>query len=229
VSPRRRLLSFVFFPSLVVVTAMALTAPEAGAQPSGAAPPWEGPISVATVDLRGSLAKFPSEPNASEPRGIAANTLADFGWGGEGSVHVYPLRGRRVALGLGASLLWTSRTATPDAPEGSTEVLPGATTKLRVVAAHVSANFGDRDGWSYLSGGVGRASLSIAEADAPDEESGGLTTWHAGGGARWFWREHLGFTFDVRFYRLPATAASLTYAGNPAFTSVVGSVGVSIR
>lgn len=213
----------------VVVSALAAFAPEAAAQPSGAAPPWEGPISIAVVDLRGSLAKYPSDLDVSDPRGIAANTLPDFGWGGEAGVHVFPLRGRRITLGLGASVLWTSRTATPEAPEESTATLPGATTKLRVLATHVSMNFGDRHGWSYLSGGIGRATLSLTEADAPDEDSGGLTAWHVGGGARWFMREHFAFTLDVRFHRLPAAEASPTYAGSPAFTSVVGSVGISVR
>lgn len=206
-----------------------LVAPVASAQPSGAAPLWDGPITPFVVDLRGSLAKYPAEADVSDPRGIAPDTLPDFGWGAEAGVHVYPLRGRAVALGLGASLLWTGRTATPDTPEGAADMLPGATTKLRVLAGHASVNFGDRNGWSYLSAGLGRATLSLTEAGAPDEESGGLTTVHVGGGARWFMSEHLAFTFDVRFYRIPAGDASPTYAGNPAFTSVVGSVGISVR
>jgi hypothetical protein len=50
-----------------------------------------------------------------------------------------------------------------------------------------------------------------------------------GGGARWFAKEHLAFTFDIRFYRLDAQDAA---AGRPAYGArkiTVLSAGISVK
>ena len=79
----------------------------------------------------------------------------------------------------------------------------------------VSLNFGNGNGWSYLSGGVGLTTWSIVPAGvAPlpvDEDR--LRTLNYGGGARWFAKKHLAFSLDVRFHR---TRAGVPQAGNPA-------------
>jgi hypothetical protein len=83
------------------------------------------------------------------------------------------------------------------------------------------------------STGTGTTSTDANGATASSEtttadtimDSGGLTTINIGGGARWFAKQHLAFTFDVRFHRLPA--GSLGDA--TATTLIVASVGVSLR
>ena len=70
----------------------------------------------------------------------------------------------------------------------------------------MSANFGTRDGWSYLSAGVGIASVATEAADVmPGEnESGRLRAVNFGGGARWFITARLAFGFDLRAHPIAA-------------------------
>ena len=77
---------------------------------------------------------------------------------------------------------------------------------LRAIAPQISLNFGSRDGWSYLSAGLGLGSVnSRTENASPGErESGRLRTINYGGGARWFMTPRLAFGFDLRAYQLAA-------------------------
>ncbi|HVG70411.1 MAG TPA: hypothetical protein VM819_05850, partial [Vicinamibacterales bacterium] len=94
-----------------------------------------------------------------------------------------------------------------------------------MLAPQVSANFGTRDGWSYLSAGVGIASVATEAADVmPGEnESGRLRVVNFGGGARWFITERLAFGFDVRAHRIAAGS------GTPKTALFAVSAGLSIR
>jgi len=65
-------------------------------------------------------------------------------------------------------------------------------------------NFGSGTGWSYLSGGIGRSNWAVYRDDVGSSDADGevLKTLNYGGGARWFAKSHLAFSFDVRFYAL---------------------------
>ena len=53
-----------------------------------------------------------------------------------------------------------------------------------------------------MSGGIGWAQFTTELEDAPVADATGASApINYGGGARWFAKEHLAFTFDLRFYR----------------------------
>ena len=59
-------------------------------------------------------------------------------------------------------------------------------------------------GWSYISGGVGRSQWSIvpAGASATSADSATLPTTNYGGGAHWSIKRHIGFSLDARVYEI---------------------------
>ena len=57
-----------------------------------------------------------------------------------------------------------------------------------------------------------------------------LKTINDGGGARWFMKTHLAFSFDVRFYAInPGTPFFAGALGSPRTTLLVIGAGVSVR
>jgi hypothetical protein len=76
----------------------------------------------------------------------------------------------------------------------------------RFLVPEVSVNFGNAEGWSYLSAGYDVGTLTATGSGTPSlsQDSGVLKGPNVGGGARWFLRDRLAFGFDLRFHRLPA-------------------------
>ena len=99
------------------------------------------------------------------------------------------------------------------------------------IAPQLSFNFGSSTGWSYLSAGIGGARWSIVPDGAlptlADEER--LKTINYGGGARWFARKHLAFTFDVRFYAINPGTPQFGLPGSPRTRLLVVGAGASVR
>ena len=91
---------------------------------------------------------------------------------------------------------------------------------LTTVGPQLSLNFGSRAGWSYLSAGIGRARMSTRASGFVDEddeddvtaaqlvEHGSRSSLNFGGGARWFTRQRLAVSFDVRFHIIGAGGKS---------------------
>ena len=98
------------------------------------------------------------------------------------------------------------------------------------MSPQISFNFGARDGWSYISGGLGWATLTtqLVEQPLPAPESG-TKTINYGGGARWFSRKHLAVTFDIRFYAVNPQLATATRPAYPRMTIMTMSGGISLR
>lgn len=122
-------------------------------------------------------------------------------------------------------LIRSSATA-PVAPDDPS---PGQrlTLNLRTVAPQVSVNFGSRDGWSYLSAGLGIASVTTRTEEVSDGRrgSGQLRSVNFGGGARWFITPRVAFGFDVRAHKLAASGSG----GTPAMTMMAVNAGLSLR
>jgi hypothetical protein len=112
--------------------------------------------------------------------------------------NLYPIRGRSMAIGVGAEGLFGRGTA-PIASSTAGQTLL-VETYISGFAGEVSANFGHRDGWSYISGGAGPMRIVSFLGDAPLAEPPRKLTLNFGGGARWFTYMHLAVGFDVRFY-----------------------------
>ncbi|HEX6324167.1 MAG TPA: hypothetical protein VFZ36_10620 [Vicinamibacterales bacterium] len=206
--------------------------------PAVPAPPPEAepvirnrPVSGFVVDARGVLAKFGQRPLTATALGVTAADLPGPGLGGSVGAHVYLLRLGRVAVGAGGEVLLARRSRQPIDTAGE-PAGPSLQTRLFSIAPQVSLNFGNRNGWSYVSAGMGSATFETwSEPDAmPDRR---VRAINYGGGARWFRSPHLAFTVDLRFYAISPglaieTGADLV-AERPRQRLMVISAGVSVR
>ena len=181
------------------------------------------PVGGFVGDLRVHTVSLPSSAGWTPPALPATTLVPSRGFGGEVGAHVIFGPGRHRRLGLGASGLFGQGRTT------GTNGAPTVTTRLTLIAPHVSANFGHRLGWSYLSGGAGVAKVSSEAAGGTADPGGFGTVFHYGGGARWFLNERLAVTFDLRFWALTPRAATGERPRAAANTRIVFGAGVSLR
>ncbi len=194
-----------------------------------------GPPGPYVVDLHGTMAGLPSGGDFLPPV-PSATVIPARGFGFDVGGQVYPLGLGRVRIGFGVSALRARGTASPPTVAATTTTgttssgttppmpTPGVATTFSGWAPQVSLNFGDRDGWSYLSAGVGPTrmrTVATSSASAEQRTTGHIQTINVGGGARWFTNPHLAAGFDVRFYKLASTTSSVP---GPATTVVNGAV-----
>ncbi len=213
-------------PAVLVAMAMALGVPRATAQE-----PEKEPIGRFAADVRIALPRFPDDASAATALGVTTEHLPSHGLGLAAGLNFYPARLGKVTLGIGGEWLVFSRgTKTLDAETDGTASGPAVTTEFSVLSPQISLNFGSRNGWSYLSGGIGWAAFTTELKELPVADSDGRTgSFNYGGGARWFAKEHLAFAFDLRFYKINAQDAT---SGRPAYGGrrmMVFSAGVSVK
>jgi hypothetical protein len=206
----------------------------------------EEPIGRFVLDARAVVPFFKKDPGVAAALEAEPGDLPGRGLGLSVGGHVYLLRGKPVTVGLGADLLLGARSRhtvepqTEDGPGGPTFI-----TRMTAITPQLSLNFGRREGWSYVSGGIGWSTLSIERDDQPyDDSPARARTINYGGGARWFAKKHLAFSLDFRFHRIAAQEATtgefrlvpvdepLPLTGRPAMPAtrlVVLSLGISVR
>jgi hypothetical protein len=210
---------------------MFLPVPAHGQDPPPVPPLLEQPIAPFVVDARGVLARFKQLPATASALGIEATDLPTRGLGLVVGAHLYPVRKRGFALGVGGELLLRARGSRTIAPavEGGPDG-PAVVTRMTALSPQVSLNFGKRDGWSYLSGGLGWASFTTELDDDPFEDPESRPrTINYGGGARWFAKKHLAFSLDLRFYAISPQEATGARPAFPRMTVMLFSAGVSTR
>jgi hypothetical protein len=177
-------------------------------------------IPFAVVDVHGSIPSFPSDdPVLAASRGMNLAELPGSGLGAQFVVTVYPLRTRIVTFGIGGELAIARSRQTPRAGQLAADLvtlLRPAEESFRSLAPQISLNFGNGSGWSYLSGGLGTSTWSLAPQGLTDysPNTDALKTINYGGGARWFIKPHVAFSFDVRFYAInPGTPGTALIQG----------------
>jgi hypothetical protein len=208
----------------VVLAVLLLASAPAAAQTLGPGAP--GPY---VIDLRGATSGVP-QTQTFYPALPVGTTVPRRGFGFDVGGHVYPLRLGVAQVGFGASFLLvrgtsstpaaastttgsggSSGTGSSSSSTGSTNAattpptFPDVSVTARFVSPQVSFNFGNHDGWSYLSAGYDLGTFVSTASGAPDlsRDSGTLKGPNFGGGARWFLRRRMAFGFDMRFHRLP--------------------------
>jgi hypothetical protein len=188
-------------------------------------PPTIGPF---VLDLHATVPRFPADPLLGASRGLTLAELPGSGLGVQFGLHVYPLRWRAVTFGLGGEVTLGRARETP--PDGSGYIRATA-ERFASIAPQISLNFGSGNGWSYLSGGLGQSVWSLIPAgqDAYPSDTERLKTLNYGGGARWFMKRHVGFSFDVRFYAINPGTPVFGFPGSPRTTLTVIGAGVSLR
>jgi hypothetical protein len=211
--------------AVLVAVTMATLAPGAAAQESE-----KEPIGRFAVDVRVALPRFPEDAATVSALAVTVENLPSRGLGLAAGVTFYPVRMGRVALGVGGEWLLSRGRKTLDPEEEGGVSGPTVTTRFSALSPQLSLNFGGRDGWSYVSGGIGWVAFTTEREDAPVADATGRTrAINYGGGARWFAKEHLAFTFDLRFYRINPQDAIV---GRPAYGGrrmMVFSAGVSLK
>jgi hypothetical protein len=210
------------------------------AVPAAAQGPPVGPPGPFVVDLRLATSGLPTDVGFYPPV-TAPIAVASRGFGGDIGAHMYAFRLGAARLGFGASFFRVEgRGDAPTASTGTTTPLESddvvetveTSATLTSVLPQVSFNFGTRDGWSYISGGLGFSQVRTTADPAPGDttrDSDWTSVLHVGGGARWFIRQRLAVGFDFRIHRLSSRGGSGDAPGSPGalFTSL--SAGVSIR
>jgi hypothetical protein len=182
------------------------------------------------VDAHGTAPGFPSDDQVlADSRGMKLAELPGRGWGLQLAAHIYPLRWRVITFGIGGEVAAARATSTP--PSDDATGLRPAKEVFRTIAPQLSFNFGNGNGWSYLSGGIGGSTWATVpegqEGYPPDSEK--LKTINYGGGARWFIKPHLAFSFDVRFYAINPGAPVGTRPGSPRTTLLAIGAGISVK
>jgi hypothetical protein len=98
------------------------------------------------------------------------------------------------------------------------------------ISPQVSLNFGRRNGYSYLTGGIGLGAFTTElEEDPVGDADARPRVLNYGGGARWFTGRRVAFALDLRFYKMGAQKAAVQRPEYPASTMMVFSAGVSTR
>ncbi len=201
----------------------------------GAAPAFAqqiGPPGPYVLDVRGATMGL---PDAAEffPPVTAAALIPGRAFGLDAGAHVYVASLGPARVGLGADLLWlrgTTASQEIQVASGSSAIVnvgPAIHMTVKSLVPQVSFNFGSRGGWSYLSGGMGRATIVTTTIPSTGEQtarlSGPLNAISVGGGARWFVTPRLGVGFDIRMHKFAPGKAT------PGATVLSVSVGFSLR
>ena len=183
------------------------------------------PLHGVVAELRLVTPTLPSAVGWTSSSLPAGAVVPGRGFGVDVGAHVLLGPGRHRRLGLGVTALVSQGRSTGLAPA------PTATTRFITAAPHVSINFGHALGWSHLSAGVGTAKVTANYAGALAEATPWGTVIHYGFGGRWFMRERMALSLDLRFWALtprPASASGVRPSA-PATTRVALGAGVAFR
>jgi hypothetical protein len=188
------------------------------------------PIPLFVADLRAFNAGLGQDPVTAADLGVEPGDMPGRGWGAVAGAHVYPLRGRSKALGVGAELVLGRGRAQQENPASGEGVGIIVSQRLRGVSPQLSINFGHRLGWSYLTAGMGPLSfVSYLGDEAPTADPPSRSTINMGGGARWFTTDHVAFTLDVRFYLTRPAVSTEDYPARQRTRLLVMSAGVAFK
>lgn len=192
--------------------------------------PEDLPIGRYVADARVQFPKFKQDPGISGALGVATDNLPTRGFGYVLGAHWYPLRLGILTLGIGGEITKAGSDKTKNTGSEASPVNVTVKTSFSAVSPQVSFNFGARDGWSYISGGIGRSNLTTERADHPlPPPENGIKTINYGGGARWFFKKHLAVNFDIRFYAVNPQLATATRPGYGRMTIMAWVGGISVR
>jgi hypothetical protein len=188
------------------------------------------------VDLHATVPKYPSSPLLAASHDVVVAELPGRGLGVQVGGQVYFFRWRAVTFGIGGEYAASRGRKSPPDRQGSstatdTTALRETEEKFSSAGSALSFNFGTGHGWSYISGGIGQSTWSLIPVGraAFASDVARLKTINYGGGARWFAKAHVAFSFDVRFYAINPGPAFLDFPGSPRTTLLVIGAGVSVK
>lgn len=213
----------------------------------GARSAWaqkQDPPGPFVIDVRGAFASYSPTSVLSAPFNLTKGQMPARGLGAELGASVYPLRNRHITLGIGANYLISRGNKVPDPVALPAD--PTVRERFETFGTQISLNFGSKQGWSYISGGIGSSRRAIQVFPVTTTTTGGTTTTtqsdepltakgsrsktiNYGGGARWFFTSHIAFGFDLRWYAVNPSVATATVPVLPRQTLLVANGGISIH
>ncbi len=219
-APRRRV-TLIFAAALFAGAAIA----------SGQDVPLEDqPIGRFVLDARAAFPKFKQDPNIARGIGVTALNLPARALGFVVGAHWYPARVGPMTLGLGGELIMAGRNRTLPAVAEAGLAGPTVHSELSSMTPQISFNFGKRQGWSYISGGIGATAFTAERQDAPlPPQEARTRTYNYGGGARWFAKKRVAVAVDLRFYAISAQEQAGLRPAFSRVTLVVVSAGAAFK
>ena len=223
---------------------------------SGVAAQDDEPIGRYIIDLRGSTINLSQNEELAGLRRLRGAQLPPRGIAVDLGGHFYFLRWGAVTFGVGASLLSTAAHLAPVEPmpgepvapmpvrPAPVEPMPGeltpeemepliegatVTSRFTAISPQISFNFGHRNGWSYVGGGLGTSRLNVYPEQPTTPLQRGSRTLNYGGGARWFLTPNVALSLDLRFFAISPIEQLGEQPGSPRMTLMAANVGVSIR
>ena len=192
------------------------------------AQPTRRPIGGYVVDVRGSVAPFSRNIELAEARSLAPLDTPGLGTGFEIGGHIYPLQWKFVTFGVGASFHSSRADQQPTEwspnPDG-----PSLRKRFTTLAPQLSFNFGGRNGWSYISGGISPSRLSLFPLNRETPTQRSSNTLNYGGGVRWFTSERIALSLDLRLYAISPLPGTSDEPSSPRMTQMVLNIGASFR
>ncbi len=187
-----------------------------------------GPIGPYVVDVRGSFVNVGQVAELAAARGLGPAQLRKWGLGLDVGGHLYLFTWRGITFGVGGSALFTAPSRIPgdDDPDAGG---PAVKTRFTALSPQLSFNFGDGDGWSYLSGGLGSSRMTVYVDQPTVPRQRRSRTLNYGGGARWFVRRGLALSLDLRLYAISPLSQTDTEPGSPRMTRMAFNIGVSFK
>ena len=189
------------------------------------------PIGGFAADVRGTFARHKLEPSVATELDVVPGNLPTRSYGVVGGAHYYPFHLGKITFGFGGEFVYARGSHTLAATTDGGPAGPTVRRRFMSLAPEISFNFGHRNGWSYISGGMfGRSKLYLDRADAPASGAPWRSTINYGGGARWFTSHHVAFSVDFRWFsnaEQPANATGVVF--QPRTTLLVLSGGIAIR
>lgn len=187
------------------------------------------PIQGFVADARIPFVRLKEDTGLASAIGVRPVNLPTRALGLAFGAHWYPLRRQSVALGVGGEYVTARAERTLDTTTTGETDATAVETVVSSIAPHVSLNFGKRNGWSYISGGIGSASFTSQRLDAAVGDGSRTKTIHYGGGARWFTRKRLAVSVDLRFYSIGAQEPGRLRPAFPKARLMVISGGLAVR
>ena len=196
------------------------------AAPAFAQQPEKIPLMV--FDAHAAFVSLGHDALTAASLGATSEDLAGHGLGLLAGLHVYPLRGANVALGVGGELVLVRAAHQAQDQTTGLPIGPEIDRRFQSLSGQVSLNFGHQRGWSYISGGTGPVAFdTYPKGSIPDSLR--TMTVNYGGGARWFNTKHLAFSLDLRFYLTKAAPPTLIVAERAKTKLLVISAGISMK
>jgi hypothetical protein len=193
-------------------------------------PPENLPIGRYVADARIDLPKFKQDPSIASGIGVTTLNLPTRAFGFVVGAHWYPARLGIVTFGIGGEIVSARRGHTLNTGTETTPVNVTVNSRFSAISPQISFNVGSRDGWSYISGGIGSSTFTAERMDKPlPDQTSRSKTINYGGGARWFAKKHLAVSMDLRFYAVNPQEPTSTRPAYPRMTIMAFSVGAAVR